>query len=387
MEVKTYRAGSLQEALQQVRHDLGPEASVLHTREVSGGVMRWIAGRQIEVTASATVEVPSRMPASRPPVKQNVLPPLPETKPLPPADYDDFRAKFREDLKHSQSESRSLVESLSLESSQAAKDDMPDTLFRAFNGLIASDVSEEVARELIDRVKSGLSASNLNDRMLVKSRLMRLLEDEVKCSGPIVVAPGATRIVALVGPTGVGKTTTIAKLAANFHLRDKHRVGLITVDTYRIAAVDQLRTYADIIDLPMEVVSTPREMRAAIARLSHLDLILLDTAGRSPKDELRIQELKAMLQEAKADEVHVVLSSVASTASMNEAAERFAAIGATSMVLTKLDESTGIGCVLPVLRNTHLPISYVTDGQNVPDDIAPADRRKMAKAILGVGKS
>ena len=94
-----------------------------------------------------------------------------------------------------------------------------------------------------------------------------------------------------------------------------------------------------------------------------------------------------MLHEAKADEVHVVLSSVASAASMNEAAERFAAIGATSMVLTKLDESTGIGSILPVLRNTQLPISYVTDGQDVPEDIAPADRRKVAKALLGVGKS
>ncbi len=387
MEVKTYRAGSLQEALQQVRHDLGPDASVLHTREVGGGVMRWLAGRQIEVTASATVEVPSRMPASRPSARRSVLPAPPATKPLPPADYDDFRARFRENLKHSQAEPDSLVESLSLESSRVVDDDMPEALFQSFSDLVASGVSEEFARELIDRVKSGLSASNLNDRMLVKSRLMRLLEDEVKCSGPIVVASGASRVVALVGPTGVGKTTTIAKLAANFHLRDKHRVGLITVDTYRIAAVDQLRTYADIIDLPMEVVSTPREMRAAIARLSHLDLILLDTAGRSPKDDLRIQELKAMLHEAKADEVHVVLSSVASAASMNEAAERFAAIGATSMVLTKLDESTGIGSILPVLRNTQLPISYVTDGQGVPEDIAAADRRRMAKAILGVGKA
>ena len=103
------------------------------------------------------------------------------------------------------------------------------------------------------------------------------------------------RVVALVGPTGVGKTTTIAKLAANYRLREKRRVGLITVDTYRVAAVEQLRTYADIIDLPMEVVATPREMREAVARMSHLDLVLMDTAGRSPRDEVKIQELKSML--------------------------------------------------------------------------------------------
>ena len=137
------------------------------------------------------------------------------------------------------------------------------------------------------------------------------LEAEISVSGPIMTEANKCRVVALVGPTGVGKTTTIAKLAANYRLREKRRVGLITVDTYRVAAVEQLRTYADIIDLPMEVVATPREMREAVARMSHLDLVLMDTAGRSPRDEVRIQELKSMLSEAEPDEVHLVLSSAA----------------------------------------------------------------------------
>ena len=110
-----------------------------------------------------------------------------------------------------------------------------------------------------------------------------MIEEEVRVAGPIQITPGRCRLAALVGPTGVGKTTTIAKLAANFRLKEKRRVGLITVDTYRIAAVEQLRTYADIIDLPMHVVSTPREMRETVERMNHLDLILLDTAGRSPR--------------------------------------------------------------------------------------------------------
>jgi flagellar biosynthesis protein FlhF len=376
MDVKTYRASSLQEALQQVRRELGPEASVLHTRELGGGMLRWISGRRIEVTASATIKVPSRLPAKPSPFT------TPTATMLPPADYDDFRAKYRADLKGTATESDSLVEHLSLESARSGERELPASLFQLFTDLIDAEVSEEVARELIDRVRTGLSAADLHDRLLVKSRAARLLEEELKCCGPIRVTPGIRRIVALVGPTGVGKTTTIAKLAANFHLREKQRVGLITVDTYRIAAVDQLRTYADIIDLPMEVVSTPREMRAAIARLSDLDLILMDTAGRSPQDDLRIQELKAMLNEARADEVHVVLSSVASTTSMKQAAARFAEVGATSLLFTKLDEATGLGSILPVLRSSNLPISYITSGQNVPEDIASAERRKLARAIL-----
>jgi flagellar biosynthesis protein FlhF len=187
-----------------------------------------------------------------------------------------------------------------------------------------------------------------------------------------------------VGPTGVGKTTTIAKLAANFRLRDKLRVGLITVDTYRIAAVEQLRTYADIIDLPMEIVATPREMHQALAQMSDLDLVLLDTAGRSPRDEIRLQELKAMLAEAAPDEVYLVLSSVASSAALEKAAAQFAAVGTTALVLTKLDEASSLGNLLPLVRRSRLPLSYLTHGQNVPDDIAPAHSGRLARCLLGI---
>jgi flagellar biosynthesis protein FlhF len=181
----------------------------------------------------------------------------------------------------------------------------------------------------------------------------------------------------------VGKTTTIAKLAANYRLRENKTVGLITVDTYRIAAVEQLRTYAEIIDLPMEVVSTPREMREAIARMSSLDLVLMDTAGRSPRDDVRIQELRAMLAEAEPSEVHLVISAVGGAKSLTTTAERFAAVGTTAMIVTKLDEATGLGNLLSVARTSGLPLSYVTDGQNVPDDIRIAQQRTVAQQILG----
>lgn len=378
MEVKTYRATSLQEALQQVRRELGPEASVLHTREVSGGVLRWMSGRQIEVTASTSIEVPSRLSA-----QPSDYAPQSTTKPLPPADYDDFRAKYRADLKEAAPESESLVEDLSRASTKPPASDPPTALSQVYDDLLAAEVEEAFANELIESVRNSLSTPELNDATLVKSRATRLLEDEFQCSGPIRITTGLRRVVALVGPTGVGKTTTIAKLAADFHLREKQRVGLITVDTYRIAAVDQLRTYADIIDLPMEVVSTPREMRTALSRLADLDLILMDTAGRSPQDDLRIQELKAMLREAQADEVHIVLSGVASPASMKQAAEQFTKAGATSLLFTKIDESTGLGNLLPVVRSSKLPISYITNGQDVPEDITSASRGKLARAILG----
>ena len=188
---------------------------------------------------------------------------------------------------------------------------MPPELFDLFTSMIEADVDEEIARELVDRLRQ-TPAENLQASLDPRLRLSALVEAELSVAGPIQVQPGAGRVVALVGPTGVGKTTTIAKLAANYRLRENRRVGLITVDTYRIAAVEQLRTYADIIDLPMEVVSTPREMRQAVERMRDFDLVLMDTAGRSPRDEVRIRELRSMLAEAGPHEVHLVLSAASS---------------------------------------------------------------------------
>ena len=392
MEVKTYRARSMQDALQLVRDELGPDAAVLHTRELRGGLFQRLRGvRQVEVTASAGVNVPSRFGESADP--EEVIPrieprpdaiPVPDSPRVPPAHEHDYRAKFRDDLKCQLNSLQSMVEDLCHQRERSSSPELPESLFLLFTDLIDAEVSEELARELIERVRQGAARGDLEDTVLLKARIARMIEEEIDVTGPIVVTPGQRRLVALVGPTGVGKTTTIAKLAGNFHLRDRRRVGLITVDTYRIAAVEQLRTYADIIDLPMEVVSTPREMRQAVERLADLDLILMDTAGRSPRDEVKIQELTCMLTEAEADEVHLVLSSVSSVENMKKTARQFADVGVTSLVLTKLDEATGLGNLVPLMRSCRLPLSYVTNGQNVPDDIAAADRRRLTRSILGI---
>ncbi|MEN6458351.1 MAG: flagellar biosynthesis protein FlhF [Thermoguttaceae bacterium] len=384
MDLRTYRASSMHEALTLVRQELGPDAAVLHTREVRDRWLGILPGRrQVEVTASSGVNVPSRFPA-----RVATAEPMPAARPveLPPSPIAGQRpgddAKVSHQVRSQLSNLQAMVQDLCRRSRGNDQADWPEHLFRLFTDLLDVEVGEDLARELVERVRNDPRAAALTDPMMLKSRVAGLIESDIRTSGPIRVTPGRCRLVALVGPTGVGKTTSIAKLAANFRLKEKRRVGLITVDTYRIAAVEQLRTYADIIDLPMHVVSTPREMRETVARMSHLDLVLLDTAGRSPKDEVRIQELRSFLAEAGADEVHLVLSSVAASRTLEQTAERFAAIGATALILTKLDESTGLGNVLPVLRSSGLPLSYLTDGQNVPDDIDVADAHRLSRWIL-----
>lgn len=368
----------MQEALALVRRDLGPTAAVLHTREIRGSrLLSWIPGaRQIEITASAHVNVPSRLPRREEAASAGTE--------LAPGLEWAAKTMFRDELKGRLDELHSLVEDLCRRTRKGGPPDWPEAMFALYTDLIETDMPEETARELVEHMRSSAPAEVARDAATALRWLAREVERQIAIHGPIVAQAGRRRLVALVGPTGVGKTTTVAKLAANFRLRDKRRVGLITVDTYRIAAVEQLRTYADIIDLPMQVVSTPSEMREAAERMSDLDLVLLDTAGRSPKDDVKLQELQVFLEEAQADEVHLVLSSVAGASALERTAECFAAVGTTALILTKLDEAAGLGNLLPLLRNSGLPLSYVTHGQNVPDDIAPAEARAIAERMLGV---
>jgi flagellar biosynthesis protein FlhF len=378
----------MHEALAMVRRELGPDAAVLHTREVRSRFCGWFPGpRQIEVTASCEVNVPSRLPPPRRPERSGAG----GTSPSPPGTVRSMVAWPGQsdtarpaEIEGQLSQLQNMVEELCRRSTGGGRHDLPEELFRLFTDLLDSDLSEELARELVERVRSESRGAGLDDLSLVKARIARMIEAEIRIAGPIQLTPGRRRLAALIGPTGVGKTTTIAKLAAQYRLREKRRVGLITVDTYRIAAVEQLRTYADIIDLPMQVVSTPREMREAVRRMDDLDLVLLDTAGRSPKDEVRIQELKAFLSEADADEVHLVLSSMTGARTLQQTAERFAVVGTTALILTKLDEASSLGNTLSVLRFSKLPLSYLTNGQNVPDDIEVANAERLARLILGM---
>jgi len=276
-----------------------------------------------------------------------------------------------------------MVESLAQKSHFRSADEVPSELFDIYTQLIDADIDDDLARELICNLRTNCSAEQLHDPVGSRALLSAMVEADIQCSPPIRTEVGRRRVVALVGPTGVGKTTTIAKLAANFRLRDGIKMGLVTVDTYRIAAVEQLRTYAEIIDLPMKVVTSPQEMRRALDELSDLDLILIDTAGRSPRDELKIQELKSLLNEAAVDEVHLVMSLTASVRSIRMTCEQFSSVNPTSLILTKLDEAAGAGSLLSVSRDVKLPFSYLTTGQDVPEDIEPANACRIARLVLG----
>lgn len=263
--------------------------------------------------------------------------------------------------------------------------------------LLAQELDAESAYDLLGRTAERLRCQSAFQgriradgaggaefsRESVLAELRKTIAESLPTAAPLRLRDdGQTTVVALVGPTGVGKTTTIAKLAANMKLRENKRVGLITIDSYRIAAVEQLKTYAQILRVPIASVLKPEDIRTAIDEMSDMDLILIDTAGRSQKDGLRIGELNEFVRAANPDQIHLVLSTTSKEKTLREAIDRFSVLGSAQLLFTKVDEADGFGVILNVLRDVDMRPSYLTTGQAVPDDIEIASASRLARLIV-----
>ncbi|MFN3166311.1 MAG: flagellar biosynthesis protein FlhF [Phycisphaeraceae bacterium] len=269
----------------------------------------------------------------------------------------------------------------------ACTPELPDPLVTHYLRLIEQEVAEELAEEIVTKVSGVLTQAEFAD----PAKVRRAVHDEIARRLPVEggtgklepTNDGRPRTVALIGPTGVGKTTTIAKLAATFKLKQGKKVGLITMDTYRIAAVEQLRTYAGIIGLPLKVVNTAEQLTAALEGYKHLDAVLIDTAGRSQKASDKLCELKQVLAAAAPHEVHLVLSSTVSQKVLLQTIDCFSAVEADRIIFTKLDEAVTGGVLLNVARRVGKKVSYITTGQEVPHEIEPGDSDRLASLVMG----
>ena len=204
----------------------------------------------------------------------------------------------------------------------------------------------------------------------------------VKCAGSLRMKKSGPRIMAIVGPTGVGKTTTIAKLAAMHALNRGAKVAMITTDNFRVGAIEQLKTYAKIMDLPLEVAATSQELAKVLARHADKDLILIDTAGRSHKDAERLEELKGYLECHPGIETYLCMSATTRARELDEIIATFGVLPITRFLFTKLDESESYGCIVNMHLKHKLPLSYFTTGQRVPEDIEVASARKLAALVV-----
>ena len=384
MNLKTFQGATMAEALDRVKRGLGRDAVILQTRTVRKGGLFGLGGREIvEITASTEVNVMPRPARTLTPARNEALVKLFEKDRPQPGQPGQPRPDSLM-LKDELAAIRQMVGDLVRQNRSAKMPELPEELFEAYMHLLESEVADELARQIIQSLRSQMSGQESADRRRVRDALVDCISRMIPTAGGVKLEPSdRARVVALVGPTGVGKTTTVAKLAANYKLRESRRVGLVTIDTYRIAAVNQLATYAQIIDVPLKVVLTPEDLKSTVAEMStRCDVVLLDTAGRSPNDVLKLNELRGFLAAAQPDETHLVLSSTSNPSAIKSAIKRFAPLGVNRLILTKLDEAVSFGIILEIVRQVNASLSYVTTGQDVPDDIEVGSARRLAQWIV-----
>jgi flagellar biosynthesis protein FlhF len=252
----------------------------------------------------------------------------------------------------------------------------------AYDWLVDSGLDADVVFTLVKELQDSLPAGDEQLAATLRTSVLDLMARELTTSGPLLDAQGGPKAVMLVGPSGVGKTTTIAKLAALYALRQKRRVALITLDTYRVAAVEQLRVYGSILGLCVDVALTCEDLAGMLRMRKSADLILIDTAGRSPLDQAALRELQQQVGPNREVEVHLLLSAATREADLAVVLNRFMTLPVKSLIFSKLDETTQYGSVFNVLHQTGLPLSYVSTGQRVPEDLEVATPKLLADLLL-----
>ncbi len=259
---------------------------------------------------------------------------------------------------------------------------LPETFKVLLKQLVDNDVNEDLAKAIVQTVYSHTNAKDYKKADVVRRNLLNLIQRMVKVGRPLEQISRVPYVVALVGPTGVGKTTTIAKIAANLKLFYNRKVALVSADTYRIAAIEQLQTFANIANIPMSVAYSPQEIREAVLKYRERDIILIDTVGRSQKHDQHLRELNKFVEAANPDEVHLVLSLTSSFRTMLDVVKRFQLLRPNRLIFSKLDEASQTGNIINVLYKHPLPVSYLTTGQTVPNDIVTADKGLLANLIV-----
>ncbi len=347
--------------------------------------------------SAAKVMPPLIQPSTRPNAESKSIPAADPTPQPAPQTNDELKAQIdtlSKMMGQVLESTRKTAVAVGSRDPQAAlpTGEMPGPLFTLYAQMLDNDVPVEQADRLIGSVRDRLDAIELKDPAVVRQAVLCAIESTIQIRGEslLTLAPnlptgsstGRPRVIALVGPTGVGKTTTVAKLAATYKLRHGKKVGLITSDTYRIAAVDQLKTYAQIIGLPLKVANSPAEMEQAVEALGDCDIVVVDTAGRSQNNTRRLEELAEFTKAAGADETHLVLSTTVGDNVLRKTAQSFKALGPDRCILTKLDEAVTTGPIAGLSDRIGLPLSFITVGQEVPDDLEPARADRLARCVL-----
>lgn len=435
MRIKVFKAANIKDAIVQAKKELGVDAVILHTKKYrKGGFLGYKSKEIVEVTA-AVEDTPVVHSETKPARNRFKSVPAASELMVPRTVLTKYKAIGLEANRAQKSTpAETLVPSVKQEFVPSSANIIKSGVVRAdvdvtgsSSSVIAAKNDEQACRihqleaelvqmkELVQKVmqpdekepehislQAALKTQGINEQVLqdmvrymsavdilsgkeserAKKSLAAYLGKIIRIFGGIVLKETEPRIVALIGATGVGKTTTLAKIAARFVLEQGVSVALITADTYRISAVEQLKTYSDIIGLPLDIVYSPAELRTAIQKHRNKQLVLIDTAGRSQYNEYQMQELKDLLDVEPAIEKHLVLSATTKEEDAKEILEKFSVCQPDRVLFTKTDETKSLGFIVNLLYRQKIGLSYLTNGQSVPDDIVPARSEQLAEMLL-----
>lgn len=395
MIIKKFQGKNEQDAVEAAKKELGNGVVVMNVKELNKkGFFALFKRKMVEVTV-ALEEEPDRVL----PVKKEAPAKGPD-----PKIYEALESIIREKDEGTDKVIEEKLESLQSllekqlqmtgtekeaeeedeESAKEPEDSNERFLKLLYHTMLENEISEKYANQIIDELDQMLKPNMPIDYILSNVYQKMIL----KFGQSSTITPGTRKpkLIYFIGPTGVGKTTTIAKLASKYTVDEKMKVALFTTDTYRIAAAEQLRTYANILEVPFRVIYTVEEMREGIEEFRKFDYILVDTTGHSHQNEEQQDAMKEIIHavdESLEKEIYLVVSATTKYKDLINIADNYSAITDYKLIFTKLDETTSLGNLFNLKLYTKAQMSYVTCGQNVPDDIEEFNPQKTVKTLLG----
>lgn len=393
MIIKKYQGTTETEATAKAKEELGQDAVIMNVKSVKQkGLWKLFKKSYYEVTAA--IDEPSEKAArekhtasenkARKPVdtSENLKETISEKETTEAGVKTAKTSAIEERLDNLAQLLEQQIQETKEEEAEERPDQKSKLVKLVYEQLLDNEVTEGNAREIMSEIDNKSSEIQVDDLLSNIYQKIVLKLGQIKT---IELCEKKPKVVFFVGPTGVGKTTTIAKLASKYKLDHKCKLAIITADTYRVAAVEQIRTYANILNVPIEVVYSAEELQQAIQKYAEYDLLFVDTAGRSHQNQEQQEDVKRLLQVAKEyeQEIYLVISATTKYRDLVKITQVYSDISSYRLLFTKTDETGALGNILNIKMLTNEPLSYVTFGQNVPDDIEITDAQAIAKQLLG----
>ncbi len=397
MRIKKYTAENMTEVITQIKNDFGQEAIILQSKNImKGGFLGFFSKQLVEITAGIDIDIPENSlekleTLKVEPILKKVNQKFPVTKKLNSIieknQIEITKTNIEKQLKELNQKMihlESAINNFKIKETSGNFEytNTSSVINQYLQVLMTAGFSQSTANYLLDQLIWEFSGKELRNEVKIKEFLERFISERIRVNG-ILNSSQQPQIIFLMGPTGVGKTTTIAKLAAQQKIFEKKRVGLVTIDTYRIAAIEQLKTYADILKIDLEVIYSLSEFKEVCKYFNNYDVVLIDTAGCSPFQDSYINELQTFYHSAKDIlNPYLVLSLSSKWEDILKTISAFDVIPFKNIILTKIDETISSTMVLDLMLNTDKNLSYLSNGQDVPDDLELINPTKLTKTIL-----